>query len=239
MFPGADGVRIATADVDVVLRGLTINGQGGNNGIYMSAGRSLTVENCVIGNLSQNGIYVDAAAIVNITDTTARRNAFNEILLSSGSRAVITRAAVSNNINHGIYVVGVAPNTFTYADIGDTTADGNSNGFYASSSNATASVSVSIRDSRAARNQIGIYAFSDAGAKVLLTASNNIISNNSLYGVAAEYVGTKVWISGNTTSANTGRLVVASSALFETAGNNAMRNNTVDVTDPITAIASK
>ena len=47
IFPGADGVTIATAGVNVVLRGLTINGQGGNNGIFMTAGNRLTVENCV------------------------------------------------------------------------------------------------------------------------------------------------------------------------------------------------
>ena len=106
VFPGADGVTIATAGVNVVLRGLSINGQGGNNGINMTAGNSLTVENCVISNLSQNGILVNAATSVNITDTIVRRNGGSGITLLNGVKATITRAVVSGNVNNpGIYLI--------------------------------------------------------------------------------------------------------------------------------------
>jgi hypothetical protein len=41
---GGDGVRINTEGISVVLRGLTIISQGGNNGIAMTAGKKLTVK---------------------------------------------------------------------------------------------------------------------------------------------------------------------------------------------------
>jgi len=152
VFPGADGVTIATAGVNVVLRGLSINGQGGNNGISMTAGNSLTIENCVISNLTQNGILVNAATNVNITDTIVRRNGGSGITLLNGVKATITRAVVSGNVNNlGIALYGNTPSTST-VDIADSTIDGNSIGIFARSIVSTAILKLSVRDSRMVGN---------------------------------------------------------------------------------------
>ena len=240
VFPGADGVTIATSGVNVVLRGLTINGQGGNNGITMTAGSSLTVENCVISNLSGSGIFVNAITSVNITDTTVRRNINYGIDFQNGVKATITRAMVSGNVNGiGIRVEGIIASTTTTADIADSTIDGNFIGVLAYSSNATAVVKVSVRDSRAVRNvSTGLYASSSAGAAASLTASNNIVANNDR-GIVAFSAGAKVWASGNTVSDNNSiGLSNIGGAFFETAGNNAVRNNGANV-GTITAIATQ
>ena len=126
MFPGADGVTIATAGVKVVLRGLTINGQGGNNGIIMTNGARLTVENCVISNLT-NGIDVATAAIVRVTDTTIRDNVTYGLSLQNGPRATVTRTTVAGNGHIGILVNGSIAGITTTADIADSTMDGNNN----------------------------------------------------------------------------------------------------------------
>ena len=238
VFPGADGVTIATSGVNVVLRGLTINGQGGNNGITMTAGSSLTVENCVISNLSGSGIFVNAITSVNITDTTVRRNINYGIDFQNGVKATITRAMVSGNVNGiGIRVEGIIASTTT-ADIADSTIDGNFIGVLAYSSNATAVVKVSVRDSRAVRNaNAGLFAQSSSGAAVSLSASNNIVANNNI-GIAAIFAGAKLWASGNTVSDNNVHGLQNNSALFETAGNNAVRNNGVNL-GTITAIATQ
>src|SRR5262245_53993289 len=58
--PGVDGVSINAGVADVVvLRGLTINGAGGNQGINFIAGGSLRVENCVISGWAANGVNFD------------------------------------------------------------------------------------------------------------------------------------------------------------------------------------
>jgi len=179
VFPGADGVTIATAGVNVVLRGLSINGQGGNNGISMTAGNRLTVENCVISNLGGSGILVNAVATVRVTDSIVRDNGAGGIILQNGVKATITRAVVSGHANPGIYLVGNTPSTST-VDIADSTVDGNSYGIYALSTVSTAILKLSVRDSRIVRNSnYGLVAQSNNGAAVSFTASNNMVSNNS------------------------------------------------------------
>ena len=239
VFPGADGVTIATPGVNVVLRGLTINGQGGNNGINMTAGNSLTVENCVISNVTQNGILVNAATNVNITDTTVRRNGSAGIYLQNGVKATITRAVVSGNINNpGIYLFGNTPSTST-VDIADSTVDGNSFGIYALTTVSTAILKLSVRDSRIVRNSnSGLFVASNAGAAASLTASNNMVSNNAT-GLIASGVSTKIISSGNTVTGNTGAGFYNPSGVFESAGNNTVRDNGSANIGTITAVGTQ
>jgi hypothetical protein len=65
---------------------------------------------------------------------------------------------------------------------------------------------------------------STATATVSLSASNNILSNNH-YGIGAFFPGAKVWATGNTISDNDVGIYI-NAALVESAGNNAVRNNT-------------
>src|SRR5207302_4023776 len=52
-----DGITVSAGASDVViLRGLTINGAGGTNGINFTDGAALHVENCVISRFSNDGI---------------------------------------------------------------------------------------------------------------------------------------------------------------------------------------
>jgi hypothetical protein len=236
VFPGASGVTIATPGVNVVLRGLSINGQGGNNGINMTAGNSLSVENLVISNLTQNAILVNAVATVNVTDTIIRRNAVNGIYLQNGAKSTITRAEVSGSAS-GIRVEGATASTTTTADIADTTLDGNTNGVNAFSLNVTPIVRVSVRDSRVVRNsQFGLAAASIGTGVVTLSASNNIVSNNGSGIEAQGDAGAKVFVSGNTITTNAVGMRTNNVAVIESAGNNTIRGNTtVDVSGTITS----
>ena len=237
VFPGADGVTIATAGVNVVLRGLSINGQGGNNGISMTAGNSLTVENCVISNLTQNGILVNAATNVNITDTTVRRNGGNGISLQNGVKATITRGVVSGHANPGIYLFGNTPSTST-VDIADSTVDGNGYGIFAFSTVSTAILKLSVRDSRIVGNSnFGLGVASYAGGAASLTASNNMVSNN-LIGLVAANAGAKIISTGNTVTGNTNLGIYNNSAFFVSAGNNTVYDNGANV-GTITVIATQ
>jgi hypothetical protein len=84
VFSG-DGIIINASAIDtVVLRGLTINGQGGANGITITNALVVHVENCVIANMTGIGIN-QAQGLLEVKDTIVR-----------------------NNANIGIYVVGPA-----------------------------------------------------------------------------------------------------------------------------------
>jgi len=239
VFPGADGVTIATAGVNVVLRGLSINGQGGNNGINMTAGNSLTVENCVISNVTQNGITVNAATNVNITDTIVRRNGNYGINLQNGVKATITRAVASGHVNNfGIFLNGNTPSTST-VDIADSTVDGNYYGIYAFSTVSTAILKLSVRDSRIVGNSsVGLAAVSNAGAAVSLTASNNMVSNNA-NGLYASGAGAKIISTGNTVTGNTYGGFFNGSGVFVSAGNNTVYDNGANTSGTITAVGTQ
>jgi parallel beta-helix repeat protein len=82
-----------------------------------------------------------------------------------------------------------------------------------------------------------LSASSGNGALVTLSASNNIVSNNG-WGIAAYYPGSRILASGNTVSDNSVAFDI-SGGLFESTGNNAVRNNSTDATGPIITVANK
>ncbi len=237
---GLDAINIATAGVKVALRNLVIGpllGGAAGEGIYMTNGASLTVENCLIAN-ARHGIYVNGASSVRITDTTIRGNGIHGLVIEDGARATVTRATISGNFNIGVHVSGIAASTITTADIADSTVDGNSSGVIALSTNATALIKVSVRDSRIVRNtNDGVAAESVASAPVTFSASNNIISNNSI-GINVYAGGSKMWASSNTVSDNVYGFYNYF-GLLESAGNNAVRNNGTDTYGTITLVAPK
>ena len=233
---GGDAFVIATGGVKVALRNLVIvpfPGGGGTNGVNMTNGAVLTVENCLIANLPLSGILVDGSAVVRVTDTTIRDNGEFGVLVRSGARGTVTRTTLSGNLA-GVFVTGILASTTT-ADIASSTMDGNGYGVYAFSNDAAAVVKVSVRDSRAVNSaSIGLFARSDMAAAVTLSASNNIVSNNG-EGITAQSAGSRVWASGNTVSDNVTGLS-NSGAVFESASSNAVRNNTNDTSGIITPI---
>jgi Right handed beta helix region len=239
VFPGSDGVTIATPGVNVTLRGLTINGQGGNNGISMTEGNRLTVDNCVISNLARDGIIVSTAATVRVMNTIIRGNASRGIFLQNGARGTVIRATVSGSGDQGIRVEGSLPGTTTLADIADTTVDTGFIGVWALSTNASAEVIVSVRDSRLVGNgNAGAFANSIAGGKVNLLVSNSISAKNAGTGILASGLGVTVLANGNTVTNNTTGFQNNSSGLFESAGDNLVRNNGTDIVNAITVVAA-
>src|SRR5262249_50433937 len=65
-----DGVIVNAPADDVILRGITINGQGGSNGINYQNGRSLVLENCAIDRMANNGIATVATDGLSVSGTS-------------------------------------------------------------------------------------------------------------------------------------------------------------------------
>ena len=232
---GGPAISIATADINVKLRNLVIvplPGAGGLHGVSMTAGASLAVQNCLLENLVDAAIVVSTPAVVRIADTTIRDN-FRGVVLSNGARAVMVRAMISRSSDIGILLFGTGGTTII-ADIAESTLDGNPYGVFLFSQLADDAMKVSIRDSKVVQNsQIGLLAQATGGAPISLSASNNIVSNNGI-GIRGSGATSKVWASGNTVSDNVTGLFQVNSATFESAGNNAVRNNGADVTGTVT-----
>ncbi len=93
VFSGT-GITIATAGVDVILRGLSIYGLGGTFGIDMTAGNSLAVENCVIRNLSGRGLSVATAAKVDVLESEFSNNGLYGIRLAGSVKGTVSGVRV-------------------------------------------------------------------------------------------------------------------------------------------------
>jgi len=83
-------ITVATAGVNVTLRGLNINGLGATRGVAMSAGDSLTIENCVISNFTIDGVRVDNVAKVRILNSLMRTNGQSGVRAGPGTSTEIT-----------------------------------------------------------------------------------------------------------------------------------------------------
>lgn len=184
VFPGASGVTINTPGVKVVLRGLTINSQGGNNGVNMTNGASLSVERCFIsgfqaGNFPLFGVQVATAAEVNITDTTLSKN-FTGISIREGASAIISRVTAVESKLYGMFFFNITPNTTTNVVVSDSIiAAGLDSGMVVNSDHATAGVRVSVMRSTISGNvRTGLIVRSLKGAPVNATLSKSMVTGN-------------------------------------------------------------
>jgi hypothetical protein len=235
-------IRVATAGVKLALRNLVIvplPNAGAVHGINMTAGAALTVDNCLIANMPTNGITVSTAAAVRITDTTIRDNLLHGVVLQNGAHATITRATISGNANVGVFAYMTAAGPATLVDIADSTLSGNNAGFTAFTDVVANEIYASISGSRIFQNAAnGVSANGGPLGTVFVSATNNTISHNAVVGVVAYNAGGKVWVSGNTVNQNE-KGIWAAVGVIESAGNNTVRDNTVDTDGTITVFGMK
>ncbi len=116
------GIDVNPGPGNVTLRGLTINGLGGDIGINFMSGAALFVENCVVTGFTSMGLQVlaPAAANVYVRDSTFRGN-FNGAFFGTTSgatgvlRTEVERSVFENNVTTGIGFTGGSSNA-TIAD---------------------------------------------------------------------------------------------------------------------------
>ena len=88
------GVRINAPLGTVVLRGLSINGQGGDSGIYVFAATAVSIESCVVSGIKFYGVQIDGGADVRIVGSILRFNGQSGIAVTITATA--TKLAVED-----------------------------------------------------------------------------------------------------------------------------------------------
>jgi hypothetical protein len=203
---GTSGISITTPGVNVVLRGLIINGLGGDNGISMSGSGNLSIENCVISNFSgagQHGVLVNAAVSVRIVDTLMRDNDTG-IQLQGGAVTDISGSKFLGN-NNGIHTASTS-SAVTSTTISDTIVSGGGTGIEAISSS-TGSARIQMIRSSVSNNLMGIKS-SATGGTAPITLSESMVTGN-LVGYLLGAGGSLVSLVNNTIAdngSNTGSL---------------------------------
>jgi hypothetical protein len=255
-----DGVTINAPGATVVLRGLSINGQGGNNGILLQQATRAHVESCEISNMGAVGIYHTAPdAELTVIDTISRDNADGiGLVAGSGASILLDRVHSEHNKNGGFYIAPTPGSTDVSASIVDSVFSYNgANGIWVDtvgsavtrayverslmSSNALAGFTATsgvgnaevtlARNAFASNGNSAIDIESPTG-NVLAFIAENVVQGTSIGG--STYIsgaGANAYVSGNTTN----NLACVSGATVSSYGNNA----TIYTTGCVTTIGTK
>ena len=209
------GVTIATPGVNVVLRGLDINGYGvGYAGVSMSAGSSLQIEKCVISNFFGHGLVVTTPASVRVVDSLMRGNS-NGARIQGGATADVVKSRFIGNRGAGLLVQADTAAT-TSASVSDSVASSNLSGFQLDSAHASGLGRMVVTNSIAAHNSQGFLSSASAGNAVM-TVGQSTAAHNSIG--FAQFPG------------------VAGTSSLETLGNNMVRQNNTATTGLIVPVS--
>jgi hypothetical protein len=192
---GGNGITVNAVSGNVVLTGLEIDGAGAAyNGVVFNSGSSLTVTNCSLQNLVQNGGFINtgngilmqpSSGTLNftITNTTASNNGYIGVNYqptggSPSANIVIDHVIATANPGIGINVyLTFASGGTTVVTVANSNVSGNGAGLFVGNSGApSAAAKMSIDNVSASGNSTGVTA--TATANVLLGRSV-ITGNNS------------------------------------------------------------
>jgi len=248
VFSG-DGITInASATDTVVLRGLTINGQGGANGITITNALVVHVENCVIANMSI-GIN-QAKGLLEVNDTIVRNSGNIGVYVVGPGQANLDRVRLKAN-NTGLAaefggavtmqdsVVTGSPNIGVLAnnpvDIGSRVTisrsliSSNNYGIYIDGTGETGPdpAEVSISDSTISESAVGVHV--SKGGYGFLT--RNRVTGN---GTGVEVTQANVFMDGNNLVGNLGNalnvekdIITDAVSFVYTQGNNLINTNAI------------
>ena len=201
-----DSVTASPNTIEVLVRGLSIDGAGtiaGINGVRFISGRSLVLQDVFIQNeTGQNGIVIEPSGAAefyaeNVTVTDGATGILLQPLGASGSvNAVLRNVRVQNNSSHGLFVSPKAT-----ATIDRSAFSGNSNGVVANASGANPAI-VMLNDS--------------------------VVSGNSIAGVRSNGASARVRVANSVITANQAGLTILNGGILNTYGNNRVDGNVTD-----------
>jgi Right handed beta helix region len=258
------GVTINNASAVVVLRGLTINGQGGDHGIYILAATRVHVESGVVSRMTSNGLMLYAGLGMTelfVKDSIFRDNANYGLYIYKDSNVTLDHVRVERSGFNGIGVDGSASATLTIAN--SVIAANQGHGLLLRSGSSEVS-NVSVDNSELTANvgsgidcvgnggtitlivahstlagnvARGAYVATSGGTGSVIAAfQNNAVSGNGASGIYADNAAVNVSAANNVVSGNTYGLYQSAGAVFETFSSNTVRNNGTNTNGTITTL---
>jgi hypothetical protein len=211
--PNAVGVvTISTSATDiVVLRGLQLNFQNNNGGIYFGNAGTLLLDRVSIGGATSSGLTFTPSGPgkLIVTDSTIATS-------GTGTTGAAIRAVPSGT--------GSAQVTLDRVK-----AVGNVFGIALDGSNSTSGINATIRDSVAASNtQDGIIAVSAAGKAPIGVLVTNSASINNQFGIRSVGPGVTMRAEGSRIAGNGTGLAASGGGALLSAGNNTVEANAVN-----------
>lgn len=257
---GTNGVDVAGAGVVVALRGLAINGKGGDYGIAFKQGARLYIEQCVISNMGMRGISLEAGNTV-ITDSTIRDNSSYGIWVQglvelivdrtriehngadgvhvvNGPAVTVTNSVIAGNSDSGVDVIGFDGLSQTVVSITDSNVSQNgSQGINASANIAGTIMRLTVARSTIGRNGgSGVGMLATSGTLTGVVTDNTVVHNDG-NGIVAVGIAVTATIANNAISGNTSYGVRQfANALLKTRSNNVVQDNATEISGTLTFV---
>jgi len=228
----ATGIEIATAGVNVVLRGLAITGQGGTYGVDMTNGTALIMEDCTVSGFAGAGVRLFAAAKVRLANLGSHANSHG-LLVGGNTSATVTGSRFFANSIAGVNVAAASGES-TNASVADSVASGGTYGFTAYAA-AGGTARLYVTQSTASGNSYGFLS-SSGGGTALVSAGRCLVSENGT-GLRAS-VGATLHASGNVVSGNNWGMAQQTTGVLGSTGDNLVYGNTSPVSGAITLLTT-
>jgi hypothetical protein len=176
VFSG-DGITISAGATDiVVLRGLTVNGLGGSNGVTFNSGQSLFVERCILNGFLANGLNFTGAGRLFTKDTIIRNNGGAGISLTGAMSSLALASIDKTRIEAN--GTGLAVFDGGRASIRNSVLSGNTTGAAATPS--TTPAEINIEKCLVANSSTGVLAQGSAGGIGTIRLAKCTITENGL-----------------------------------------------------------
>jgi hypothetical protein len=224
------GIIVNGAGIDVVLRGLDIDGSPptspGLNGIRFAQGGSLVVEDCVIRRFNAaapngNGIFINNASL------TARIYIVNSNITGNGAATTGAGIQIAPTGSGGATVV-----------IANSSILNNAFGVRASTVGTTGGIGITVTDTTVAGSPFSGFVAEGTSGAVRMMLNRVVSANNLGNGVQSIGANALVRIGSSVVTGNVGTgLLSTSSGILQSYGNNQVSGNTTDGTP--TAVALK
>jgi hypothetical protein len=245
VFAAQDGVTVNVGATDkVALRGLAINGQGGNRGIVVVAAGEVHIEQCTIANMATHGIEIDGGTRIHVRGSVIRSNGQHGLFVAAGSPEVnlvasqvsrngqngihvavgtldATRSAFADNAEDGVRVEGtIASMTATLTD---STFTGNGRDGAVAAPAPLQTVAMTIARSTSARNGKNGFVVLSVFGWAWLTVSSSFALENAESGLWAFGTHATAIVAGSTLAGNSlADLAQSTGAVLRSSGNNTL-----------------
>jgi len=241
-----DGVTINGAGIQVVLRGLTLNGQGGGHGIAITNADSVYVDRCVIANTYGSGIYQLAGKLY-VNDTIIRGNGVYGVYVQGPAKAQLDRVRLEANgsglvawngaqvwLHDSLSIGHGNRGVFSYVSSGSTTSviirrslvAQNWVGVEVQSAGSGLTAQADVTDSEISGSaQFGVYVYQSSGGIATIAMARTNVAKNAI-GIDLAAGGTSATLDDTLITQNTtGVFSVAGSTVYSRM-NNTIRDNT-------------
>ena len=182
-----DAISVAAPGAIVVLKGLTINGQGnGGIGVNVQIAARLRIENCTISNMASNGVlHAAPGAEVVVVDSIVRDNGGTGIGVAADATIVLDRVRSEHNVFDGFFTSAKTAGGEATATIADSVFEGNGGNGVSVSTIASQTVNLHIERTTIAGNaNDGVKAVVVIGSRHMnVTLARNAIARNGRFGV--------------------------------------------------------